>query len=111
MDKRKASILEMKGNAFIYGNSLIEAFKTLPAYPPENFLNKDYLVMKSLAISIVRKLRFFLTDIEFDFIKNIPDMRDHRYSPDQKLEAGKKLSDYIQDKKSENKINKKRRNK
>ena len=66
----------MKGNAFIYGHKILEAFSTIPAYPPDDFLEKDYLVIKSVAISIIRKLRFFLTDIEFERIKNEPDKRD-----------------------------------
>ena len=82
MNKRKATMLEMKGNAFIYGNHLHSAFSEIPAYPPDDFLEKDLLVMKSYALSIVSKLRFFLTDIKFEQIKKRPDMRDRRLRPE-----------------------------
>ena len=71
----------MKGNAYLYGNKILEAFGTIPAYPPDDFLEKDYIVIKSVAFSIVRKLRFFLTDIEYEKIINEPNKRNHDFYP------------------------------
>ena len=75
-------MLEMKGEAYIYTSKLFEAFRTLPAYPPDDLPEKDYYIMKSYALSIVSKLRFFLTDLTFEQIKNKPDARDRRLMPD-----------------------------
>jgi len=56
---KEATQIEMSGNAYIYYTKLEEAYGIIPSRPPSDLIERDYIVIKALALSIIKKLEVF----------------------------------------------------
>lgn len=57
--KREETQIEMRGNAYLYYSRIEEAFRLIPSKPPTDLVEKDYLMIKAIALSIIKKLEVF----------------------------------------------------
>jgi len=60
--KREETQIEMRGNAYIYYSRIEEAFRLIPSKPPVDLVEKDYLMIKAIALSILKKLEVFFDE-------------------------------------------------
>jgi len=58
-DKREKTQVEMRGNAYLYYTKLEEAFHIIPPKPPSDLIERDYLAIKAMALTIIKKLEVF----------------------------------------------------
>jgi len=57
--KREKTQIEMRGDAYIYYSRIEQAFQLIPSKPPADLVEKDYLMIKAVALSIIKKLEVF----------------------------------------------------
>jgi len=67
-DREKTQI-EMRGDAYIYYSRIEQAFQLIPSKPPVDLLEKDYLMIKAIALSILKKLEIFFDEKKY---KDLP---------------------------------------
>jgi len=56
---REATQFEMKGEAFLYLTKLQQALSFIPATPPKDLLERDFITIKALALLIIKRLEVF----------------------------------------------------
>lgn len=52
----------MRADALIYFNKLKEAISIIPTTPPQDLLEQDYLILKSAALLVLKRLKAFFED-------------------------------------------------
>lgn len=67
--ERKKTQIEMRGDAYIYYSRIEQAFQLIPSKPPIDLVEKDYLMIKAIALSIIKKLEVFIDEKK---VKNLP---------------------------------------
>jgi len=60
-DREKTQI-EMRGDAYIYYSRIEQAFQLIPSKAPVDLFEKDYLMIKAIALSILKKLEVFFDE-------------------------------------------------
>jgi len=56
---REKTQIEMRADAYLYYSKLKEAFSLIPPLPPKDLMEKDYLQIKAVALSIIKRLEVF----------------------------------------------------
>lgn len=56
---RETTQFEMKGEAFLYLTKLQQALAFIPAAPPKDLLERDFITIKALALLIIKRLEVF----------------------------------------------------
>lgn len=59
---REKTRLEMRADAYLYYSKLEDAFSIIPANPPSDLNEKDFIKIKAMAISIIKKLGVFIDE-------------------------------------------------
>lgn len=67
--EREKTQIEMRGDAYLYYSRLEEAFRLIPSKPPVDLVEKDYLMIKAIALSIIKKLEVFFDEKK---VKDLP---------------------------------------
>jgi len=67
--EREKTQIEMKGDAYLYYSRIEEAFRLIPSKPPVDLVEKDYLMIKAIALSIIKKLEVFFDEKK---VKDLP---------------------------------------
>lgn len=62
--KREKTQLEMRADAYLYYSRLEDAMRLIPAVPPKDLVEKDFMLIKAMALSIIKKLEVFVDEKE-----------------------------------------------
>lgn len=57
--KREKTQLEMRADAYLYYSKLQEALGLIPSVPPRDLIEKDFLLIKAVALLIIKRLEVF----------------------------------------------------
>jgi len=67
--EREKTQIEMRGDAYLYYSRIEEAFRLIPSKPPVDLVEKDYLMIKAIVLSIIKKLEVFFDEKK---VKDLP---------------------------------------